>query len=330
MEIALKMAYQYWLEKGKPEKRSFVTFSEGYHGDTIGSVSLGAVELFHAKFGPLLFRTIRAPTTYAYRCEKADGDLDACGRHCLEDLESVVQAHAAGIAAVSMEPLVQAAGGMITQPPGFVGGVREICDRHDVLLICDEVATGFGRTGGRMFACQHEDVTPDIMAIAKGITGGYLPLAATLATEEVYEAFLGEGKTFFHGHTYTGNPLACAAALACLRIFEEEKTLDRMRPIAHMLANELSRFYELATVGEVRVRGMMVGIELVEDEATKKPFPPEQRIGHRVILEARKRGAILRPLGDVVVLMPPLSITEKELLELLDVTLESIRAVCGG
>ncbi|MHC4607565.1 MAG: adenosylmethionine--8-amino-7-oxononanoate transaminase [Planctomycetota bacterium] len=332
MEVALKMAFQYWAQTGKPGKRSFVTLSEGYHGDTVGSVSLGSVDLFHAKFGPLLFRTFRAPTTYAYRCAKAEGDLEACGRHCLEDLEAVLREHADEVAAVAMEPLVQGAGGIIVQPQGFVSGVRELCDKYGVLLICDEVATGFGRTGGRLFACQHEGITPDIMAVAKGITGGYLPLAATLATERIYEAFLGapeEKKTFFHGHTYTGNPLGCAAALACLRIFEEEKTLERLRPVVHRLANELSIFYELPGVGDVRACGLMAGIELVEDTETKKPYPAERRTGHRVILEARRRGAILRPLGDVVVLMPPLSITGKEMLGLLDVAAESIRAVCG-
>lgn len=221
---------------------------------------------------------------------------------------------------------------MIVQPPGFLTSIRYLCDQYDVLLFCDEVATGFGRTGGRMFASQHEGVTPDLMAVAKGLTGGYFPLAATLATEEVFQAFLGrpeEGKTFFHGHTYTGNPLACAAAIACLDLFEKERTLERMRPLLHDLGNELTVLYGLPWVGEIRYRGLMIGIELVRDTGTREPFPPELRMGHRVILEARRRGAILRPLGDVVVLMPPLTVTRRELHTLCRIVYDSVETVCG-
>jgi len=333
MEIALKMAYQYWVHRGKPKKTAFVTLSEGYHGDTVGAVSLGGIEIFHALFGPLLFRTFRAPTTYAYRCRKADGDLIECGKHCIEDLDAILKEHVDEIAAVTMEPLMQGAGGMITQPSGFLTKVRELCDRYDVLLICDEVATGFGRLGYKMFATQHEDVTPDIMAVAKGLSGGYLPVAATLTTEKIYEAFLGpheEKMAFFHGHTFTGNPLGCAAALASLKIFEDENLLEKIRPVIHMAGNELSMFYEPSIVGDIRTRGMMTGIELVKDQETNEPFPAAERMGHRVILEARKRGAILRPLGDVIVLNPPLSITEDEMRKLLEITLDSIKAVISS
>jgi adenosylmethionine-8-amino-7-oxononanoate aminotransferase len=229
------------------------------------------------------------------------------------------------VAAVIVEPLVQGAAGMLVHPEGYLREVRELCDRHGVLLICDEVATGFGRTG-RMFACEHEGVTPDLLCLAKGLTGGYMPLAATLATERIYEGFLGgfeEFRTFFHGHTYTGNPLACAAALASLRLFEQERTLETLAPKIELLARLLEQVAALPAVAEVRRRGFMVGIEL-------EGFPLEARMGHQVTLEARRRGAIVRPLGDVVILMPPLSIRPAELRELVEVTAASIEAATGA
>jgi adenosylmethionine-8-amino-7-oxononanoate aminotransferase len=233
----------------------------------------------------------------------------------------VLSGYPGEVAAVIVEPLVQGAAGMVMQPDGYLAAVRELCDRHGALLICDEVATGFGRTG-RMFACEHEGVSPDLMCVAKGLTGGYLPLAATLATERIYEGFLGEFhqfRTFFHGHTYTGNPLACAAALATLDVFERERTLERLQPKITLLERLLRDVAALAGVREVRQRGFMVGIELSE-------FPLETRMGHRVTLEARRRGAIVRPLGDVVVLMPPLAISEAELTRLVEITRVSIEA----
>ncbi|HVN67910.1 MAG TPA: aminotransferase class III-fold pyridoxal phosphate-dependent enzyme, partial [Candidatus Sulfotelmatobacter sp.] len=223
------------------------------------------------------------------------------------------------VAALIVEPLVQAAAGMLLMPKGYLKAVRRLCSKYGVLLICDEVATGFGRTG-KMFACEHENVSSDIMCVAKGLTGGYLPVAATLTTEKVYKAFLArpeENKTFFHGHTFTGNPLGCAAALASLKLFKTEGLLSNVQKNIRLLENELPEFYKLTHVGEIRQCGTMVGIELVG-------FPAKLRMGHRVILEARKRGAILRPLGDVIVLMPPLSINEKELKQLLEITYASI------
>ena len=220
-----------------------------------------------------------------------------------------------------VEPLVQGAAGMIVHPPGYLRAVRELCDRFGVLLICDEVATGFGRTG-TMFACEQEDVAPDLLCVAKGLTGGYLPLAATLATERIYEGFLGapeDGRTFFHGHTYTGNPLACAAALASLDAFEREQTLARLQPKIRLLGELLAEIAAQPGVVEVRSRGMMAGIDLGEHD-------PSLRIGHRVTLEARRRGAIIRPLGDVVVLMPPLAISKGDLRRLVEITSDSIAA----
>jgi adenosylmethionine---8-amino-7-oxononanoate aminotransferase len=301
-EIALKMAYQYWLQRGEQRTR-YLSLRMGYHGDTIGSVSVGGIDLFHAAYGPLLFDTLQAEPG------------DAAG------MERLLAEHPGEVAAVIMEPLVQGAAGMLVHPEGYLRAVRELCDRHDVLLIVDEVATGFGRTG-RMFACEHEGVAPDLLCVAKGITGGYLPLAATLTTERIYEGFLGrfeEFRTFFHGHTYTGNPLACAAALASLDVFEEERTLERLRRKIELLAELLEPIATRAEVAEVRRCGFMTGIELAE-------HPLAARIGHRVTLEARRRGAVIRPLGDVVVLMPPLSISEGELTRLVAITAEAIDA----
>jgi adenosylmethionine---8-amino-7-oxononanoate aminotransferase len=301
-EIALKMAFQYWRQRGE-ERPRFVALDMAYHGDTIGSVSVGGIDLFHSLYRPLLFDTLKAKP----------GDLG--------EMERLLAAHAGEVAAVIMEPLVQGAAGMLVHPEGYLRGVRELCDRHGVLLILDEVATGFGRTG-RMFACEHEHVAPDLLCLAKGITGGYLPLAATLTTERIYEGFLGEFeefRAFFHGHTYTGNPLACAAALATLDVFEEERTLERLQPKIELLGRLLEPLAAHPAVREVRRRGFMTGIELAE-------YPLPVRLGHRVTLEARRRGAIVRPLGDVVVLMPPLSIAEAELRRLVEITAEAIDA----
>ncbi|MBI4398847.1 MAG: adenosylmethionine--8-amino-7-oxononanoate transaminase [Candidatus Omnitrophica bacterium] len=325
MEIALKMAYQYWCQKDAKNatsgKKTFVHLELAYHGDTLGAVSVGGIQLFHDVYKPLLFRTHSAPSPYCYRC-KFGLDRESCKRECLSELEEIVKKYAHEIAAIVVEPLLQGAAGMIAHPAGYLREVRRIADQYDTLLICDEVATGFGRTG-TMFACEHEDVTPDIMAVAKGITGGYLPLAATLAKEKIYEAFLGkyeEFKTFFHGHTYTANPLACAAALANLDLFEKERTLENLRPKIERLSAWLARLRDFSHVGDVRQAGFMAGIELVESKREKTPYPPAQKIGIKVCRLAREQGVILRPLGNVIVLMPPLAIPEIVLEELLEVT----------
>jgi adenosylmethionine---8-amino-7-oxononanoate aminotransferase len=307
-EVALKMAFQHHQHRGRPERDQFVCLRMSYHGDTLGSVSVGGIDLFHTLFRPLLFD--------AHMAEPGDA----------ADMARILDEHGERIAAVIMEPLVQGAAGMLVHPPGYLRAVRELCDRHGVLLICDEVATGFGRTG-TMFACQQEAVTPDLMCVAKGLTGGYLPLAATLATDAVYRSFLGEFaefKTFFHGHTYTGNPLACAAALATLDALESEHVLERLADKIDLLGTLLAEHVApLPAVGEIRHRGFMTGIELAG-------FPYEERTGHHVALAARERGAIIRPLGDVVVLMPPLSIADDELRRLVAITGESIAAVTSG
>ena len=306
-EIALKMAFQYHQQRGDTARTRFIRMREAYHGDTIGSVSVGGIDLFHATYRPLLFETLAAEP----------GDA--------EQMEQLMSAHEGEVAAVIMEPLVQGAGGMIVHPEGYLRAVRELCDKHGALLICDEVATGFGRTG-TMFAVEREGVSPDFLCLAKGITGGYLPLAATLTTEAVYEGFLGapaEARTFFHGHTYTGNPVACAVALANLDIFRDERTVEALQPKIELLDRRLAEIAEIPGVTEVRSRGVMVGIDLGAHD-------PELRLGHRVTLEARKRGAMIRPLSEVIVLMPPLSITEAELNDLLDIAIESIAAALAS
>ena len=322
VEVALKIAYQYWQNRGEKDKRRFLKLSQGYHGDTLGAVAVGGIPLFHEVYHPLLFDTLEAPAPYCYRCPHRED----CREQCLAVMEEQVEVHHRELAAVVLEPIMQGAAGMIPQPPGYLAKVREVTRRYGVLLIADEVAVGFGRTG-KMFACEHEQVSPDLMCLAKGITGGYLPLAATLATDEVYDAFLGEFeefKTFFHGHTYTGNPLAAAAGLASLDIFEKDRVIEGLDPKIELLARLLAGLADHPHVGDIRRRGLMVGIELVQDKTTREPFPVARRVGHQVILAARKLGAILRPLGDVIVLMPPLCITPEELETLARITHEAI------
>jgi adenosylmethionine-8-amino-7-oxononanoate aminotransferase len=333
VEIAIKMAFQYQRLRGgrSAVKTKFISFRNAYHGDTIGAVSVGGIDLFHGVFRPLLFPTILAPSPYCYRCESGGTGNEDCERFCLKELERLMAAHGEETAGLVIEPLVQCAGGMVVQPPGFVKKVRELCDRYNILMIADEVAVGFGRTGA-MFACEREGVTPDLMALSKGLTAGYLPLAATLATQEIYDAFLGdysELKTFFHGHTFTGNPIACAAALASLDLFEQDSLLESLPQKISYLEERFRELRQLAHVGNTRQAGMIGGIELVLDKEMKTPYPWEQRLGVRVCNEARKRGLFLRPLGNVLVVFPPLSISMAELVILMDGIEESIRTVTG-
>ncbi len=330
VEVALKMAVQYWQQR-RPNagpKKTFLHLKLAYHGDTVGAVSVGNIELFHSRFKPLLFPTIAAEPPYCYRCP-LKLTYPSCDMACIDPVERMLKTRHRELAGFIVEPLVQAAAGMIVQPPGYLKRIRELCTQYEVLLIADEVATGFGRTG-KMFACQHEGVTPDLMAVSKGLTGGYMPLAATLTTEEIYRAFLGkyeEFKTFFHGHSYTGNPLGCAVALANLEIFRKEKTLAGLRPKIAALARWLPPLKQLDHVGEIRQRGLMVGIELVRNRATKTPYPVGERIGHRVAREARTRGLLMRPIGNVIVLMPPLSASLAELQRMAAIVEASIRSL---
>jgi adenosylmethionine-8-amino-7-oxononanoate aminotransferase len=312
MEVALKLAFQYWQHRGQPRRTRFVGFEQAYHGDTLGAVSVGGIDAFHAAFRPLCFPALHA------------------SNRDLRSLERILDEHGPSIAAVCIEPLIQAAGGMQVFPRGWLARVRELCDRAGALLIADEVATGFGRTG-RMFACEHEEVTPDLMALAKSITAGLLPLGATLATEEIFDAFLapvGASRQFFHGHSYTGNALACAAALANLEIFEKERVLERVQLAIPHLAQRLASLRAHSTVGEVRQVGLMAGVDLVRDRGER--FDPADRVGHLVCMALRSHGILLRPLGDTVVIMPPLAASHAQLDELVEALSRCVVEVTGG
>ena len=316
VEVALKMAFQYWRQRTdpRPQKTCYLALGEAYHGDTLGSVSVGGVERFHAMFRPLLFECLRVPAPDPYRTPPGVPRSNAL-EHYVAQLEQVLRQEHERIAAMVIEPLVQAAAGMMVHPQGYLRAVRELTRRYDVLLIADEVAVGMGRTG-RMFACEHEGVTPDFLCLAKGLTGGYLPLAATLTTEAIWQAFLGtysESKSFFHGHTYGGNPLGAAAALATLDVFDEEKTLENLPPKIARLGEHLERIGRLPHVGDCRQCGLIAGIELVRDKASKEPYRWEERRGWQVCDHARREGVLLRPLGNVIVLFPPLAIRLDEL-----------------
>ena len=331
VEVAVKMAYQFHAQHrdaGQRARNVFISMTNAYHGDTLGSVSVGGIGLFHQLYAPLLFETVQAPAPDPYH-QAFGSDIGAHEDACLAALEARFVAHSGRVAALVMEPLMQGAAGMLAHTPGYLRRASEICRAHGALLVLDEVATGFGRTG-TMFACEQARVEPDLLCLAKGISGGVLPLAATLATEAVHDGFLGEHseyRTFFHGHSYTGNPLACAAALASLRIFEEEAVLEHVGARIAQLTERLAVIAEHPHVGDVRRHGLMTGIEVVADRATGVGFDPTLRIGNRIIERALEHGVLIRPLGDVVVLMPTLSITEAELDLLTGVTLECIDAV---
>ncbi len=325
-EIAAKMAFQYWKQAkpAKPKKNLFLTVREGYHGDTLGSVSLGGVELFHGIFGPLLFKTLKVKSPHDYPSrhvsnEKWLGD-------CVREAKGVFRKYGSRLAAVHMEPLIEGAGGMLVHPRGYLKVLRRLCDQYNVLLILDEVATGFGRTG-TMFACEQEGVSPDLMCLAKNLTGGYLPIAATLTTERIYRAFLGKFeslRTFYHGHTFTGNQLGCAAALANLKLIQKKGFLERVREKGRLLEAMLAPLKSHAHVGDIRLRGLMGGIELIRDKKTNESYTYRLKMGYRVCAEAKKRGVLLRPLGNVIVLMPPLAMTKKDLVYLAQTIFRSI------
>jgi len=332
VEIALKMAFQYWQLRGETRRTRFASLTEAYHGDTIGSVSIGYSESFHRFFKPLLFSALRLDPPHVYRFYKGL-EPAAAVEAALDEARTKLAGEAGEIAALFVEPLMQGAAGMWNHPAAYLRGLRDITRELGILLVCDEVATGFGRTG-TMFACEQAGVAPDLFCIAKGLTGGYLPLAATLATEEIFEAFLGrydERKAFFHGHTFTGNALGCAAALASLDLFEKERLIDALKPKIARLRSALAKEIEpLAPVAEVRSTGVMTGIELMRDPRARQSFDSADRVGHRVIKAARKRGVIIRPLGDIIILMPPLSITDREIDRLVETTRDSIREVLGA
>ncbi len=332
VEIALKMAYQYWQHKGEPQRKLFIHFDNAYHGDTIGAMSVGGIDSFHTTFDSLLFKGIRvsAPETYrSTRYTDTSGNNTNVKTRWLNAVEAALSENAGQVAGIILEPLIQGAGGMLVAPKGFLKALAVLAKRWETLLIVDEVMTGFGRTG-KMWACEHEDVTPDILCTAKGLAAGYLPLAATLTTDDIYNAFLGEYrdlKTFFHGHTFTGNPLACAVALENIAIFERENLISQLQPTLEHFRNRLQDFYALPHVGDVRVCGFAAGVELMKNPDTHTPYPFEEKVGIRVCKEALARGAMLRPLVNTIVLMPPLQISISTVDTLLDIAYSSIAVI---
>jgi adenosylmethionine---8-amino-7-oxononanoate aminotransferase len=325
VEVALKMAYAYHLFRGEGHRSLFVSMDGAYHGDTVGSVSVGRIDVFHDTYRPLLFPTSGFAQPYCYRCPLGL-TYPSCELACADTLDDVLARDGDRVAAVVVEPLVQGADGIITAPDGHLRRVAEIARRHGVLLVADEVATGFGRTG-TMFACEAEGVAPDLMAVGKGLTGGYLPMSATLSTAAIFDAFASTGHTFFHGHSYSGNPLTAAVALANLDLFESDATLTKARDLATVLATETARLAAHDHVGDVRQCGVMCGIELVADRATKRPFAESERVGARVCRAARDQGLVIRPLGDTIVVMPALTMSADEARFLVDVLARSIDAV---
>jgi adenosylmethionine-8-amino-7-oxononanoate aminotransferase len=320
VEAALKIAFQHRLQtqgKDAAARAVYLSLDNAYHGDTLGAAAVGGVELFHETFRPILMPALKTPSPYCYRCPVGQ-TRETCSIDCADELETVLAREGGRVCAVILEPGVQAAAGMVMIPEGFLTKVAAACRKHGALLILDEVATGFGRTGA-LFACQKEGVTPDLLCVAKGLTGGYLPVAATLATEAIYDVFLGryeEFRHFFHGHTYTGNALGCAAALATLRLLADGRIVSDVARKAALLTQALAPLASHRHVGEIRQSGLMCGVELVADRASKARFPVDERVGYRLCLALRARGIFIRPLGDVIVVMPPLSSTDDELRDL--------------
>lgn len=326
VEIALKVAYQYWSNLGQPGRRTFITLHHAYHGDTVGAMSASEDSLFTRAFAPLLFPVTRVDPPYCYRCplglERASCRID-----CLSSLESALERHGDTVAAVLVEPMLQGAGGMIVWPAEFLAGARRLCDRHGTLLVADEVLTGFGRTG-RMFACEHASITPDIICLSKALTAGYLPLGATIATETIFEAFLSDdrAKTFFHGHSFTANPLACAVGRASLDLFRETDVLGRIARLEAQLRSGLAPLAGLPIVADVRVIGGVGIVELVSDTRTGETGGYLDGIGPRLAAAFLARGLLLRPLGNIVYFMPPYAIADDEV----DWAIRQITEVLGA
>jgi adenosylmethionine-8-amino-7-oxononanoate transaminase len=329
MEAALKMVYQARVQRGETERTVFVSLARGYHGDTVGAMSAGHSPIFHAAYKPLLFETREAMSPACYRCPYNHAEpvrgMEArasrkCNWECVDELTDALDGLGNRASALVMEPLVQGAAGMTMHPLGYLEKAAAACRARGVWLVLDEVMTGFGRTG-TMFAFEREKVVPDLVALAKGLSGGYLPVAATLASAEIFDAFLGdygELKTFFHGHSYTGNALGCAAALANLKIFETEKTIEKNKALEQALTAKTAKFWDHPHVGDVRQEGLICAIEIVHDFQTRQPFPFTARTGHYICEAARAHGLLTRPVGDVLILMPPYCTTETQLKQMVE------------
>ncbi len=334
VEVALKMSFQYWKNKGIEGREFFVSLERGYHGDTLGTMSLGGVPAFEGPFSPLTFDSMRVPAPYCYRCPVDPDNYSPesgrkCSLECFRLLEERVNDRADRICAIIVEPLLMGAGGMLVYPPEYLKRLRELCDRTGAHLILDEVATGFGRTG-KMFAFEHARICPDFLCLSKGITGGTLPLAVTVTNEEVFQAFYAdytEGKTFFHGHTFTANPICAASALGSLDVFEQEDVMARLPERVSFLQDEKSRLLDVPMVGDVRGIGMVAAFELVRDKETRAPFDPALRVGWKVYLKGLEKGLVLRPLLDVIYLFLPLCTTKGQISRLLEDTADTISKV---
>jgi len=314
VEVALKMSFQYWQNIGKNKKIKFLSLEHAYHGDTIGAMSVGGVGLFNKVFSPLFFKSFKAPSPYCYRCPLKK-DKASCDLECAKMLEKTLKKRHQEISAIILEPMVMAAGGMIIYPARYLKKVSALAKKYNVHLILDEVATGFGRTG-KMFACEYAEVNPDFICLSKGITSGTLPIAATLTTDKIYRAFYvdyAKKKTFYHGHTYTANPISCSAAIASLEIFKEEETLKKVKNLTPIFNQELGKFRDLPFVGDVRQIGLIGAVELVRNKTTKEPFSFKERIGLSIYQAGLKEKIILRPLGNVIYLYLPLAVSESEL-----------------
>ena len=328
VEVALKMAYQYWYQNGKPEKKYFVSMTDSYHGDTLGSVSVGGIDIYKKIFNPLVFETLKVCAPYCYRCPMGCAQ-GKCTIDCFSEVEELFEKRHNEIAGMIVEPLVQGAAGMRVYPADYLKKLRYLCDKYDILLIDDEVAMAFGRTG-KYFAFEHAGIKPDIFCVAKGITAGYVPLAATVTTDKIYNAFyddFSELKTFYHGHSFTGNPVASAIAVETLKIMEEENIIENLKPKIQKLKECLEKFKPLNHVGDVRHIGMIGAVEMVKDKSTKEPYPFTDRIGHLVFKSALQKGALLRPIGNVIYFLPPLVITEKKKEKLTDIAYFAIKEV---
>lgn len=328
VETALKMSFQYWQNIGKKNKKKFVSLDYGYHGDTIGAMSVSGSSLFNDVFKELFFESFKAPSPYCYRCPMGK-DKGSCAIDCIAPFEGILKKHSRQIAAIILEPLLMAAGGMIIYPKKYIEKASELAKEYDVHLILDEVATGFGRTG-RMFACDHVNIMADFLCLSKGITAGYLPLGVTITTNDIYDAFYADyedKKTFYHGHTYTANPISCSAALASLNIFEEEKTLEKLEKLIPVFHESLETFRSLSVVGDVRYIGMVGAIELVKDKNTKKPFGFKERIGLKIYKDGLSKSLILRPLGNIIYFFLPLCVKKNQLEYILDSTYSIISRI---
>ncbi|WP_454829461.1 adenosylmethionine--8-amino-7-oxononanoate transaminase [Pseudoxanthomonas wuyuanensis] len=313
VEVALKMAFHYFHNRGETRRRKFVALENGYHGETIGALAVGDIPLYRRVYAPLLAEALFAPSPDAYQARHGESAADAAHR-AADALADLLDRHPGEICALILEPRVQCAGGMRMHHPDYLRRVRQLCDANGVLLIADEIATGFGRTG-TLFACEQSQAMPDLLCLSKGLTGGFLPLAAVLATQEIYDAFLDDSRerAFLHSHSYTGNPLACAAALATLRIFDEDRILERNRGTAAKMAVLAAPFADHPHVADVRQAGMIVAFELVRDVRSREPFPAADRIGLRAYRTALAHGVVLRPLGDVLYWMPPYCVDDAQL-----------------